>query len=123
MHQRGDLQDQWQKIVRVHVHLVYGSSRSTRYANALACGVSHIACRVFRSVHCRTMAKPVPIGTRAEVQRRVEREHTLHRHHPELPPVLSTPEMIGLMEWACFIAQEPYCDAGEVTVGTRVCIG
>jgi fluoroacetyl-CoA thioesterase len=68
------------------------------------------------------MSRPVPIGTRSEVERRVEREHTLHRHHPELPPVLSTPEMIGLMEWACFVAQEPYCDEGEVTVGTRVCI-
>jgi fluoroacetyl-CoA thioesterase len=68
------------------------------------------------------MSRPVPIGTRSEVERRVEREHTLHRHHPELPPVLSTPEMIALMEWACFVAQEPYCDEGEVTVGTRVCI-
>ncbi len=68
------------------------------------------------------MARPVPIGTRAEVERRVEREHTLQKHHPELPPVLSTPEMIGMMEWACFVAQQPYCDPDEVTVGTRVCI-
>lgn len=68
------------------------------------------------------MSQPVPIGTRAEVQRRVEREHTLQRYHPELPPVLSTPEMIGMMEWACFVAQEPYCEAGETTVGTRVCV-
>ena len=68
------------------------------------------------------MSQPVPIGTRGEVERRVEREHTLQRYHAELPPVLSTPEMIGMMEWACFVAQESYCDAGEVTVGTRVCI-
>jgi fluoroacetyl-CoA thioesterase len=68
------------------------------------------------------MSRPVPIGTRGEVERRVEREHTLQRHHPELPPVLSTPEMIGLMEWACFVAQQPYCGEDEVTVGTRVCI-
>lgn len=68
------------------------------------------------------MSRPIPIGTRGQVERRVEREHTLQRHLPELPPVLSTPEMIGLMEWACFVAQEPYCAEGEVTVGTRVCI-
>ena len=68
------------------------------------------------------MSRPVPLGTRGKVERRVEREHTLQRYNPELPPVLSTPEMIGLMEWACFVAQEPFCEAGEVTVGTRVCI-
>ena len=68
------------------------------------------------------MSRPVPVGTRAEVERRVEREHTLQRYHEEFPPVLSTPEMIGLMEWACFVAQQPFCDEGEVTVGTRVCI-
>jgi fluoroacetyl-CoA thioesterase len=68
------------------------------------------------------MARPVPIGTRGVVERRVERENTLQRHHGGLPPVLSTPEMIAMMEWACFVAQEAYCDADEVTVGTRVCI-
>ena len=68
------------------------------------------------------MSRPVPIGTRAEVQRHVEREHTLQRYHAEFPPVLSTPEMISLMEWACFVAQQPYCDGGEMTVGTRVCV-
>jgi len=68
------------------------------------------------------MSRPVPIGTRAEVERRVERENTLQRYHPEFPAVLSTPEMIGLMEWACFEAQQPFCDQGEITVGTRVCI-
>jgi fluoroacetyl-CoA thioesterase len=68
------------------------------------------------------MAKPVPLGTRAEVERRVEPINTLQRHHPELPPVLSTPEMIGLMEWACFVAQQPYCEADEITVGARICV-
>jgi fluoroacetyl-CoA thioesterase len=68
------------------------------------------------------MSRPVPIGTRAEVERRVEREHTLQRYHAEFPPVLSTPEMIGMMEWACFVAQQPYCEKGEITVGTRVCV-
>jgi fluoroacetyl-CoA thioesterase len=66
------------------------------------------------------MPKPVPVGARAQVERRVEFENTLAKHHPELPPVLSTPDMIGMMEWACFVAQEPYCEAGEVTVGTAI---
>jgi fluoroacetyl-CoA thioesterase len=68
------------------------------------------------------MSKLVPLGTRATVERRVARENTLQRFHDEFPPVLSTPEMIGLMEWACYEAQQPFCDEGEMTVGTRVCV-
>ncbi len=28
--------------------------------------------------------------------------------------------MIGLMELACFEAQAPFCDTGEITVGTAI---
>ena len=66
------------------------------------------------------MAKPVPIGTRAEVERRVEFQHTLSAWKPELPPVLSTPYMIGWMEAAGFDALLPFCEADEVTVGTAI---
>lgn len=66
------------------------------------------------------MAKPVPIGTRAEVERRVEFQHTLSAWKPELPPVLSTPHMIGWMEAAGFEALLPFCEDGEVTVGTAI---
>ncbi len=66
------------------------------------------------------MAKLVPIGTRAEVERRVELQHTLRAWKPELPPVLSTPYMIGWMEAAGFDALLPFCDDGEVTVGTAI---
>jgi fluoroacetyl-CoA thioesterase len=66
------------------------------------------------------MAKPVPIGTRAELERRVEFKHTLSAWKPELPPVLSTPYMIGWMEAAGFEALLPFCDDGEVTVGTAI---
>ena len=66
------------------------------------------------------MPKPVPIGTRAEVEQRVAFEHTLAKFHPELPPVLSTPAMIGLMEWACYQAAEPYCEGDETTVGIAI---
>ena len=66
------------------------------------------------------MAKPVPIGTRAEVERRVEFHHTLTAWKAELPPVLSTPHMIGWMEAAGFEALLPFCEGDEVTVGTHI---
>lgn len=50
----------------------------------------------------------------------VEFKHTLTFHHPELPPVYSTPDMIRLMEIAAFLALHPYCDEGEITVGTAI---
>ena len=66
------------------------------------------------------MAIPVPIGTRARVQRVVEFKHTLKALHDPLPPVLSTPSMIGVMEWACFEAAKDYCEGDEITVGTHI---
>lgn len=66
------------------------------------------------------MAKEVPIGTRAEVIYTVEYQHTLAAFSDEMPPVLSTPRMIGWMEAACYFAQKPFCEAGETTVGTRI---
>jgi predicted thioesterase len=62
----------------------------------------------------------MPVGTRAEVEQRVEFEHTIQKFRPELAPVLSTPQMIGWMEWACFLAAEPYCEGDETTVGTAI---
>lgn len=64
--------------------------------------------------------KDVPAGARAEVSETVEFKHTLSFHHPELPPVYSTPDMIRLMETACFHALMPYHDAGEINVGTAI---
>lgn len=64
--------------------------------------------------------KPVPIGARAEVSETVERKHTLAHHHDELPPVYSTPDMIRLMETACFHALLPYHEPGEINVGTAI---
>lgn len=66
------------------------------------------------------MAKPVPLGTRGEVERRVEFQHTLSAWKPELPPVLSTPHMIGWMEAAGFAALLPFCEGDEVSVGTAI---
>jgi fluoroacetyl-CoA thioesterase len=66
------------------------------------------------------MPKAIPLGTRAEVRYTVEFRHTLAALHDILPPVLATPWMIGWMEQACYVAQEPFCEPGEVTVGTAI---
>ena len=66
------------------------------------------------------MAKTIPIGARGEAEETVEFEHTLTAHHPSLPPVYSTPDMIRLMETAAFNALQPYCEGDEITVGTAI---
>jgi fluoroacetyl-CoA thioesterase len=66
------------------------------------------------------VAKQIPIGVRGEAEETVAFEHTLASHHPELPPVYSTPDMIRLMETAAFHALQPYCEADEITVGTSI---
>lgn len=66
------------------------------------------------------MAKEIPIGVRGEAGETVEFKHTLTAHHPELPPVYSTPDMIRLMETAAFLALQPYCEGDEITVGTSI---
>jgi fluoroacetyl-CoA thioesterase len=66
------------------------------------------------------MAKDIPIGARGEAEETVAFEHTLTSHHPELPPVYSTPDMIRLMETAAFHALQPYCEGDEITVGTSI---
>src|SRR6266849_3290253 len=66
------------------------------------------------------MAKETPIGARGEAEETVAFEHTLTAHHPELPPVYSTPDMIRLMETATFHALHPYCEGDEITVGTSI---
>jgi fluoroacetyl-CoA thioesterase len=66
------------------------------------------------------MAKDIPIGARGTAEETVEFQHTLTAHHPELPPVYSTPDMIRLMETAAFHALQPYCEGDEITVGTAI---
>ena len=66
------------------------------------------------------MSKPVPPGVRATAESRVDHQHTLNHHNPELPPILSTPHMIALMEQAAFKALAPYGDPGEISVGTAI---
>jgi predicted thioesterase len=66
------------------------------------------------------VAREIPLGTRGEASETVAFEHTLTSHHPELPPVYSTPDMIRLMETAAFRALQPYCEGDEITVGTSI---
>lgn len=66
------------------------------------------------------MARPVPIRAHGAAEETVEFKHTLSAHHADLPPVYSTPDMIRLMETACFHALQPFCDDGEITVGTAI---
>jgi len=64
--------------------------------------------------------KPVPPAVRGEAEHKVAFEDTLTYHDPQLPPVFSTPHMIGLMEVAAFRALQPYCEGDEITVGTAI---
>lgn len=64
--------------------------------------------------------KAVPIGAQGEAEQVVKFEHTLTAHHPQLPPVYSTPDMIRLMETAAFHALHPYCEGDEISVGTAI---
>ncbi len=66
------------------------------------------------------MAKQVPIGVRGQAEFTVKHEHTLNYHNKALPPIFSTPNMIGLMEWAADNAMLPFCDEGEISVGTAI---
>lgn len=66
------------------------------------------------------MPKNIPLGARAEAEEIVEFKHTLSAHHPALPPVYSTPNMIRLMERATFLALQPYCESDEISVGTAI---
>lgn len=66
------------------------------------------------------MPKPVPLGVRGAFEGKVQHQHTLNHHDPALPPIFSTPNMIGMMEQAAFLAMEPYGDPGEISVGTAI---
>jgi len=39
-----------------------------------------------------------------------------------MPAVFATAFMVGLMEWACMEALQPYMDEDEISLGTSVCV-
>lgn len=54
------------------------------------------------------------------MERVVLPEWTIQHLNPNLPPVFSTPAMIGLMEQATVLAVMPELPAGTISVGTRI---
>ncbi len=60
------------------------------------------------------------IGLEAVVERTVTHEWTIQHLNPDMPPVFSTPAMIGLMEHATVLAVLPELPPGFITVGTRI---
>ena len=68
----------------------------------------------------RAQARLIPLGADARVERTVPFEWTIASYDSTLPPVLSTPAMIGFMEHATVVAVKPYLPPGAITVGTRI---
>jgi len=65
--------------------------------------------------------RPVPIGAKGNFTLVVMPEHLANNFKDAmLPPVLSTPVMIMIMENAALNALKPYLDPGECAVGTRI---
>jgi len=62
----------------------------------------------------------IPVGTRGEEKRLVTSENAINFLGLEGARVLSTPHMIGLMEWTCRNTVQPLLEAGYDTVGTHV---
>jgi len=62
----------------------------------------------------------IPVGTKGESQLLVTSENAINFLGMEGARVLSTPRMIGQMEWTCRQAVQPLLEAGHDTVGTHV---
>jgi fluoroacetyl-CoA thioesterase len=62
----------------------------------------------------------IPIGTKGEEKRLVTSENAISFLDMEGARVLSTPQMIGMMEWTCRNTVKPLLEAGYDTVGTHV---
>jgi predicted thioesterase len=62
----------------------------------------------------------IPIGVRGEEKRLVTTENAISFLDMEGARVLSTPQMIGMMEWTCRNTVKPLLDEGYDTVGTHV---
>ena len=59
-------------------------------------------------------------GQSAELEAEVTKEMTINRMAREGAEVLSTPELLSLMEYASIKASEPYLPEGHTTVGYAV---
>ena len=66
------------------------------------------------------MPKTIPLGSRGAAESTVQFKNTLTAWKEHLPPVYSTPNMIGMMEAAGYNALEPFLEGDEVSVGTAI---
>lgn len=72
------------------------------------------------------MRAGLKVGDRARFSRTVRPEDTVNRLFPDarrmddMPEVLATAKMIGLMEWACVEQIAPYYEPGECSLGIHV---
>jgi len=65
--------------------------------------------------------RPIPLGAKGSFALVVRPEHLANNFKDAmLPPVLSTPVMIMIMENAALNALKAHLDAGESAVGTRM---
>ena len=62
----------------------------------------------------------IPIGARGEEKRLVTAENAISFLDLEGARVLSSPQMIGMMEWTCRNTVKPLLEEGFDTVGTHV---
>ena len=83
----------------------------------------HRTAKPASAAHAAVTAPPAggpQIGLEGIAERVVELAHTIQAVNPQLPPVLSTPMMIGLMEHATVKAITPGLPPGAISVGTRI---
>ena len=68
----------------------------------------------------KTKPKKLECGLSCRVEKVVPFDWTIAHYNPKLPPVLSTPAMIGMMEVAAAKAIQPTLRPGAISVGTRI---
>lgn len=66
------------------------------------------------------MKSPPKIGTTGEVQFVVEQKHAIEFASEAMPAVLSTPNLIGIIERAAREALTPFLETNERSVGTEI---
>jgi len=63
------------------------------------------------------MKETLQPGISGEVRHRVVTENLVSFRLPDMPPVLSSPSLLSVMETAAYEAIRPHLDPGEVSVG------
>jgi fluoroacetyl-CoA thioesterase len=89
------------------------------FASSAAAGGPRTADRPASGQYVAESERP-RMGLEASVEMPVTHEWTIQSYDSKLPPVLSTPAMIGMMELAAARAVQPELSLGAITVGTRI---